>query len=145
MTYKVELFKPEHHHEITKLGGRCIGGHLDMPWSTLLYMAENPGYTLYHNDSPVACGGFVKIWPGRWQGWALLNTLTPKHMLVITRHAKRILDLAIGRIEISVDKEFAPGHRWAELLGFEVETPLMRAYGPDGKDHVGYVRFNGVK
>jgi len=28
-------------------------------------------------------------------------------------------------------------------LGFELETPLLRQYGHDGADHVGYVRING--
>jgi hypothetical protein len=37
---------------------------------------------------------------------------------------------------------FKDGKRWAEALGFSVETPVLRQYGPDGADHVGYLRIN---
>lgn len=144
MTYRIALFKPEDHHEVVRLGGKCIGGHLDMDQATLNYMATHPGYTLYYNESPVACGGTVPIWPGRWQGWALLNALAGPHMLPITRYAKQVMGLPVGRVEISVQTTFPAGQRWARLLGFDIETPLLRGYGPDGEDHIGYVRFNGA-
>ncbi len=47
-----------------------------------------------------------------------------------------------GRMEFTVRKDFAAGHVFARLLGFEVETPCMKSYGPFGEDHVGYIRMN---
>jgi hypothetical protein len=43
---------------------------------------------------------------------------------------------------MTVRKDFVQGHRWAQMLGFEMETPEMKAYDPQGATHVGYVRFN---
>jgi hypothetical protein len=45
-------------------------------------------------------------------------------------------------VELTVLKHFAAGHRWAKMLGFEIEAPLMRGYNPDGTDSVGYARYN---
>ena len=42
---------------------------------------------------------------------------------------------------MTVLKDFKQGHRWAKILGFELETPTLRAYGPAGEDHAGYVRI----
>lgn len=46
-----------------------------------------------------------------------------------------------GRIEMTVRADFTKGQRWAQLLGFSVETPVLKNYGPLGEDHTGYVRI----
>lgn len=142
--YQMKPFQAQDHDELKRLGGEGIGGHLDMAPEMLKFMATHPSWTLFYNGNPVCAGGYVPLWPGRYLGWAFLNTLTPKHMLPITRYSRKVMALPVGRVEISVRSDFAPGQRWAELLGFKIETPLLRAYGPKGEDHIGYVRFNGV-
>jgi hypothetical protein len=59
-----------------------------------------------------------------------------RHDLVrVTKMAKRFLDVCpIRRIEAAVVVDHGPGHRWAQLLGFELEAPLLRAYTPQGED-----------
>jgi hypothetical protein len=32
--------------------------------------------------------------------------------------------------------------KWAKMLGFRVETPLLTMFGPEGESHVSYVRIN---
>jgi hypothetical protein len=86
------------------------------------------------------CAGTIEQWRGRRTCWAYLNKDTGPNMRWITRRCKEHLDAIPGRLEFTVRQDFAAGHRWAKLLGFEVETPLLVAYGPEGEDHVGYVR-----
>ena len=102
--------------------------------------AEN-SWTLVHGADPVACGGTTQAWPGRHLAWMLISKLAAPHMLAITRRVKAGLEGLKGRIELTVRHDFQAGHRWAKMLGFEVETPLLAAYGPAGEDHVGYVLF----
>ena len=89
----------------------------------------------------IACGGAIQFWPGRWQLWALLSlTRSGSHMTAITYAARRFVSTLQGRIEFTVRKDFDKGHRWARALGFKVETPLLVHFGPEGEDHVGYVK-----
>lgn len=90
----------------------------------------------------IACGGTIEQWPGRHTAWAHLGPHTAPHMRWITRAVKSVLKDVKGRIEMTVRCDFEPGHRWAEMLGFRLETPIMAAYGPDGEDHSGYIRIN---
>lgn len=109
----------------------------------LKVMEQSPfAYTLLVDNLPVLCGGTIEQWPGRHTGWAFLNKTTGRHMLWTTRQAREVLGRVKGRIEMSVRADFAAGHHWARLLGFEVETPRLKQYGPEGEDHVGYTRFN---
>jgi hypothetical protein len=89
----------------------------------------------------VCCGTHTQ-WPGRHLAWAALRKDSGPRMGWITRECRKVLDRAAGRIELPVRTDFPEGLRWARLLGFHVETPLMKAFGPDGTDHVGFVRFN---
>jgi hypothetical protein len=91
----------------------------------------------------VFCAGTIRQWPQRHVAWALLHpTLSKRHMLWITREVQKNLARVQGRIEMTVRADFPSGQRWAEMLGFEVETPLLKQYGPEGEDHVGYTRIN---
>lgn len=94
------------------------------------------------DGQPIVCAGTVRQWAGRHVAWAFLAQSTGPHMLWITREVKRVLDRVEGRVELTVRSDFAAGHKWAKLLGFEVETPRLRAYGPGGEDHTGYVKVN---
>ena len=108
----------------------------------LQFMERSNSFTLVVNNMPVLCGGTFEQWPGRHVAWAYLNKTTGKHMLWTTRKARDILGAVKGRLEMTVRSDFAAGQRWAKMLGFEVETPRLRQYGPEGEDHIGYVRFN---
>ena len=114
---------------------------------------------MLYADVVLACGDTLAQWPGRHLAWAYLNATTGRHMTYITRGARRVIERAQGRVEFSVRRDFAKGHRWARMLGFDVENfpgtkieeypadavvpGLLRRYGPEGEDHVAYVRFVG--
>ena len=84
---------------------------------------------------------------GRPQMYAAANRylfLAPgseKYLLQLTRKIKESLSVLPGRTEMTVVKDFKQGHRWAKMLGFVLETLTLRAYGPAGEDHSGYVRI----
>jgi hypothetical protein len=114
-----------------------------MDAATLMHLERCPNiWTLTWDEEPLLCGGTIEQWPGRHIAFAYLNKTTGSHMIFTTKEAVRLLNNAKGRLEFTVRKDFEKGHRWARLLGFTVETPLMRAFGPEGEDHVGYVKFN---
>lgn len=111
--------------------------------SVLAQMEEANSYTGIVDGNVVFCAGTLAQWPTRHIGWALLHErLSRPHILWITREVRAGLECVKGRIEMTVRADFTQGQRWAKAIGFRVETPLLEAYGPDGEDHIGYVRVN---
>lgn len=114
-----------------------------LPLDAIVHMEAGNARTVLTDDGvALMCGGTLQHWPGRHMAWALFDKKAAPHMLAITRATKTFFDEVQGRIEFTVRCDFAAGHKFAKLLGFEVETPLMRMYGPEGEDHVGYIRVN---
>lgn len=99
-------------------------------------------WTAVVDGDPVVCAGTLQQWPGRYIAWAYMAQDSGPHMLWLTREAKKGLSKLKGRVELTVRSDFPAGIKWAEMLGFKVETPLLKAYGPSGEDHIGFVRFN---
>lgn len=122
--------------------GPAMDGRFGYGIDTVLELEKQNSWTAVLDGAPVACGGTLLQWPGRHQAWMYMNEGTGPHMLPLTKAVARALGGVKGRVEFTVRADFAQGHRWARLLGFEVETPLLKGYGPEGEDHVGYVRFN---
>lgn len=110
--------------------------------ATCAQLETQYSWTAVLDGEVIACGGTVEQWPGRHLAWTHLGPHTAKHMLWLTRAVRSKLKAVQGRVEMAVRCGFEPGHRWAEMLGFSLETPIMSAYGPDGADHSGYVRIN---
>lgn len=96
-------------------------------------------YTGKVNGRVVFCAGVVSYWPGRGEAWAVLENDCRKEFYAIHRIVHRFLEVCpLRRIEATVDYDFKPGHRWAKMLGFEVEAPRLKGYMPDGRDSVLY-------
>lgn len=107
----------------------------------LAQLEKENSWTGVENGDPVFCAGTIQQWSGRHTAWAYMSPVSGRAMLHATREVGRKLLNVKGRVEFTVRCDFTNGHRWAKLLGFEVETPLLKAYGPEGEDHVGYVRI----
>ena len=99
-------------------------------------------WTAVVEGEPIACAGIMTYWPGRYHAWAYMSPATGRHMRWLTAETQKVLQKVEGRLEMAVLQGFKAGHKWARVLGFSVEAPLMKRYGPDGADYVGYVRFN---
>jgi hypothetical protein len=95
-----------------------------------------PAWVALHDNAVVAAGGITTAWEGRGVAWALLAVEAGRCMLQLTRATRRCIDAAPHRrIEMYVDAQFTPGFRWAQMLGFRLETPEpMRAFTPNGND-----------
>lgn len=105
-------------------------------------LERHNSWTILDDGIVVCSAGIIHHWAQRYSAWAYLTELTAGCMLRVTRAYEEKLEEVQGRIDTTVREDFAEGHRWARLMKFEVETPLLRAYGPYGEDHTGYVRFN---
>lgn len=131
------------HLDVIRGKGDAEGGYVPIDEFTLRCMERAPNsWTVVVDGEPLMCGGTLALWEGRHLGWAYLAKNAGAHMVSATRAAKRKLAEAKGRVEITVRSDFEPGHRFARMLGFEIETPILRAFAPGGVDHTGYVRFN---
>ena len=145
MSYSLVRFKRWHLMWLEEKG-YASGGAVPMLSNEVFGLMEQGfSWTAVYNGEPIGCGGLMKQWPDRYTCWAFLNPESAPHMVWITRQTRKKLDEVIGRIEMTVRQDFKPGHRWAKLLGFVVENPpgILKGYGPEGEDHIAYVRFNG--
>ena len=107
-----------------------------------IVLEGSPSYTAIHDGEPIAVAGILPCWHGRAIAWAFLSDIGPRDFLMIHRAVERFLDnCGFNRVEISVDCDFPAAHRWARLLGFEMEANCMRGYGPDGRDCALYARL----
>ena len=92
-------------------------------------------YTALDGDEVVACAGVIEITQGRAVAWAYISQGVGRRMRFVTRAVKNFLDLTqFRRIEMDVDCEFPQAHRWAKMLGFEMECERRRSFTPDGRD-----------
>lgn len=93
----------------------------------------------------VFCGGLAVYWQNRAEAWGLFDGKCKEYFFAIHSAVKSFLDsVPFRRIEASVAIGFEKGHRWIELLGFELEAPVMRAYTPDGSNMALYARVRGA-
>lgn len=118
------------------------GATVSMDAGLLRALEGQNSWTGIVDGDTIACAGTVQQWPGRHVAWAYLSFTSGPHMGWITRQVRKNLECVKGRIELTVRADFPAGLRWARLLGFEVEVPLLRRYGPEGEDHMGFVRYN---
>lgn len=109
----------------------------------LAQLEQQNSWTFMIDGEVIACAGTTTQWPGRHAAWAVLDQQrSGRHMGWITRETRKNLDGVKGRIEMTVRTDFPQGLKWARMLGFRIETPRLERYGPDGEDHVGFVRIN---
>lgn len=132
---EVVEFNPAHAaalevQDAQRVDAACLGGEYGM------------AFTAMADGRPVACAGVLEVWAGRGYAWALLGRDCGSYFLAIHRAVNRgIVLCGLRRVEMAVDAGFLPGIRWAQLLGFKLETPEpMRAFLPNGRDAYLYAR-----
>jgi hypothetical protein len=138
---EIVKFKAEHWDQME---GQETTAHLTplIPREQMSALTGSPySYTLFSGDRIVAVAGVLEYWPGRGEAWAELAQVCRKDFLAIHNAAKRFLDVCpFVRVEATVDVDFVAAHRWAKLLGFEMEAPVMKKYGVDGHNYSLYAR-----
>lgn len=140
MLRKVVPFRSWHFEWV---GDASEPGDVGLHPTVLAQLERENSWTCIVDGAVVMCAGTVKQWSTRHTSWALLNReLSPPHMRWLTQETRKNLAGVAGRVELTVRADFPQGQKWARLLGFEVETPLLKMFGPEGEDHIGYVRIN---
>lgn len=104
---------------------------------------NGPSYTAMLDGKPICSSGFVENYgPGsiRATVWAILLSLEIRWFLPIHRAClKAIADSPYRRIEAQCRYNDGKARRWAELLGFHVETEYKPLWMPDASAAVEYV------
>lgn len=113
-----------------------------MPEGQAALLEGKTSFTALDGSEVLACAGHLEFWEGRVALWAFMAENIGNRFLAVHRSVKRYIDmLDCRRIEIEVAITFTQGHRWASMLGFQVENPRMHRYFPDGTDAVLYTRI----
>ena len=142
MAHSVVPFRRWHYDWLRESNPVADGGMFVATEDILVQLEQQNSWTGVVDGDPIVCAGTIAQWPGRHTAWAYLGKSTGPHMVWITKAVLANLAVIKGRVEMTVRSDFPVGQRWATMLGFEVETPCMRAYGPQGESHVGFVRIN---
>lgn len=131
---EVVRFKKEHLDKIV-LQERQAG--LEFLETTELFssLETEDSYSVIDGNEVLCCAGVVAMNTGRGVAWAYLANGLKEKMVVVTRSVKRYLNIApFHRIEMHVDCDFKEAHRWAKMLGFNMECERMIAFTPDKRD-----------
>ena len=104
-------------------------------------LMRSPAYTALDGDEVLACSGVVEVAPGRYGAWAYISENVGSRMLFVTRAIRRgLISTQYRRVEMDVDCDFPQAHRWAKMLGFELECERRKSFTPDGRDCALYAR-----
>lgn len=99
------------------------------------YLESTEAYSAIDGTDVLVCAGVVDMAPGRAIAWAYLAGNIGRRMVAVTRAVKKYLQsTGYRRIEMDVDCDFPAAHRWAKMLGFEMECERRKKYTPDGRD-----------
>lgn len=140
---RVERYKAEHAKSINRQNHDAIELSVISDEQFKAVETCKHAYSIYVNDSLVACFGVVQHWAGRCEAWAIIDKYAGSNMISVVRTMNRLADLVMvdfHRIEATVMSTFEQGHRLVKLLKFELEAPLMRKYGVTGLDYSLYAR-----
>jgi hypothetical protein len=93
-----------------------------------------------HMGTVYCIAGLHKAWEGRAHGISFMSAHAGKVMRPLAHKLIEWMDSKqFKRIEITVDRGWAPGMRWADMLGFKLEG-VMHSYYPHGGDAYLYAR-----
>lgn len=120
-------------------------------WESLLtddifkVLESGLAWTAVDGDEVLACCGMLEVAPGRAVAWAYLSEDIGRRIGYVTKRIKDYLEISpFRRIEMDVDCDFPQAHRWARLLGFDMEAERRKSYTPDGRDCSLYARVKHV-
>lgn len=137
---KFETLTAEH---VARLGSLAeIHTGFDVTPELAVALEEFGGKAAVDDSGEVlAIAGVMPLWEGVGLAWAWLAKGWRKYARRITAEIITGLEMAkFHRIEVGVKVGFERGARWVERMGFELETPVARKWGPDGSDFAIYVK-----
>ena len=136
-------FEPRHFTDLILQDAQALAQPLLMTdeYAEML-MDGGPHFSALVDGIVIGCAGVLvaDAEPHRGVAWALIAEDIGKDLYHMHKAVKRFLEgTPIIRVEMSVNYNFDPGHRWARMLGFKAEG-VMRKYYPDGSDAIMYAR-----
>jgi hypothetical protein len=103
--------------------------------------AAGPAWTALDGLSVLCCAGFGEVSPTHAIAWAIIAADIGACMVPVTRYARERIEAArYRRIEAIVRAGFAPGARWARMIGL-TEVHTLRAWGEACEDHLLFERI----
>lgn len=133
-------FEPKHLWQIRLQPSQVIALSYITPEYALALSTGGPAVSAEHNGEIIACCGVAYTAFKGGMLWGFVSKDAGRHMVRLHKCLRRFLGLIKARrLDATVEAGFAPGCRWLALLGFECEG-LMRAFGPDGSDHLRFAR-----
>ncbi|TQV80771.1 GNAT family acetyltransferase [Denitrobaculum tricleocarpae] len=138
---KIIGFRAEHLENLTLQPAQSdMARYMSQSYGTALAQSGN-AFTAIKGGRVLGCAGVELIWANRGIAWSLLGKMTGPEMLGIHRRVSEFLNKqSLRRIEMTVDAAHTAGHRWARMLGFQLEGRLQ-AYTPEGRDCDLYARI----
>jgi hypothetical protein len=99
-----------------------------------------PAYTIRSASGDIVfCGGFIETHAGAHL-WSFISPLGRQRLIAIQPYVERALQVhPYTHVTATIEAGFVDGARWLAKLGFK-EVEALRAYGPDGRDHVLFAR-----
>lgn len=134
-------FRAEHFHALTPQAAQMRAKAL---WrdGQLQGLESLPSFTLMDDGVVLMIFGHIPFHADRGLVWSILGEQAAEHMISVHRVGRRFVDsLPYRRIEMEVDCEFEQAHRWARMLGFEMEAERLRCHREDGGDTSLYARI----
>lgn len=119
-------FKPEHLVGFEIQNGQPeMKAYLEMPDYGDTLLSVGGGYSLFDNNTILACGGLAHNSEHKALAWLLISkNFKTEHMTFLAKNIKNGLNQSTySRIEAIIRKGFPQAYRFAELLGFKCETP----------------------
>jgi hypothetical protein len=118
-----------------------LSGYITEKRGAALEKLSSHGIAPAIDAQPIAFAGIIGQWEGRAVAWAFLSQMATREFMGVHRCVKTFLNnCGVRRVEMTVDCDFEPAHRWARALGFVMEAERMSGYAPDGHDCALYAR-----
>lgn len=133
-------FKAEHLRYLTPQAEQRLDHAIALTTEYASEMERNFALSAWNGSVCVGAAGCVPIYAHRAVAWALLSKDAGPHMLAIAKKVRFVMAaLPYRRIEIAVHDSFEQGHRFAKLIGMQLETPVpLKAHGANGEDEMLY-------
>lgn len=100
-----------------------------------------PAWTAIDGQTVLCCAGFGQVSQTHAIAWAIVAADIGAGMVAVTRYAREQIEAArYRRIEAIVRAGFAPGVRWARMIGL-TDVHTLRAWGDTCEDHLLFERI----
>lgn len=104
-------------------------------------LMAGPAWSAIDGYRVLCCAGFAQVAPTHANAWAIVAADIGAGMVAVTRYAREQIEAArYRRIEAIVRAGFAPGVRWARMVGL-THVHTLQCWGETCEDHLLFERI----